>query len=154
MHFNKTAFFFGLLIVADAASAPNVELDPQPIPAEEILPIEGSSCGCISFPQSKTLSATNVIMSSGSYDGPHLLRLNGKTLSFARKGAPSGNPVYTNKYSVGSIQLVTKTRQVEYQKACDSYPAAPSEGSCWVGSLKLSSGKSSSITKIVVICGC
>jgi hypothetical protein len=154
MHFNKTALIFGLLVVAGPAMASNVELEPQPIPVDEVLPIEGLSCGCKVFPQNKMLSATNIIMSSGSYDGPHLLHLNGKTVSFTRKGRPSGNSTFINKYSAGQIQLVTSTRKVKYQKACVSYPDPPSEGSCWVGTLKLRTKGASSMTKIVEICGC
>lgn len=154
MRFFNTSLILGLLVVAGSAAAFDVGLEPQPIPIEEVLPIEGKSCGCIVFPQNSILSANNIIMSSGSYDGPHLLRLNGKTVTFTRKGRPSGNLTYINRYSAGQVQLVTSTRQVEYQKACVSYPNPPSEGACWVGTLKLRSKGASSVTKIVEICGC
>ena len=154
MRFFKTSLILGLLVVAESAAASDVELKPQPIPIDEVLPIERESCGCIVFPQNNILSANNIIMSSGSYDGPHLMRLNGKTVTFTRKGRPSGNPTYINRYSAGQVQLVTSTRQVEYQKACVSYPDPPSKGSCWVGTLKLRSKGASTVTKIVDICGC
>ena len=154
MRFFKTLLILVLLFVAGSASASDVGLVPQPIPLDEVLPIEGQSCGCIVFPQNNILSANNIIMSSGSYDGPHLLRLNGKTVTFTRQGRPSGNPTYINRYSAGQVQLVTSTRQVKYQKACVSYPDPPSEGACWVGTLKLRSNGASSVTKIVEICGC
>ena len=154
MRFFKTPLIVGLLIAAGSAAASDMQLEPQSIPIDEVLPIEGASCGCSVFPQSNALSATSIIMSSGSYDGPHLLRLNGKTVTFTRKGRPLGIVTFINNYSAGQVQLVTSTRQVEYQKACVSYPSPPSEGGCWVGTLKLRSKGASSETKIVEICGC
>lgn len=154
MRFIKTPLIVGLLIAVGSAAASDMQLEPQPILIDEVLPIEGRSCGCIVFPQSTALSAANIIMSSGSYDGPHLLRLNGKTVTFTRKGRPLGNVTFINNYSAGQVQLVTSTRQVEYQKACVSYSSPPSEGSCWVGTLKLRSKGVSTVTEIVEICGC
>jgi hypothetical protein len=126
----------------------------EPIPVEEVLPIQGKSCGCIAFPRRGPLLPTNVIMSSGSYEGPHLIRSEGVTLSFARAGPPQGKRTFVNKFVAKEMSLISRTREVNYQQACAEYPDPPTEGSCFVGSLTLRADKKSSSVEIVQVCGC
>ena len=126
----------------------------EPIPVDEVLPIQGESCGCISFPSSGPLLQTNIVMSSGSYDGPHLMRYEGNTLSFSRVGPPQGKRNFINKYVAGETTLISRTHEVKYHQVCSAYPDPPTEGSCFAGTLTIRTGKKSSILKIVQVCGC
>lgn len=154
MHLNKLALVTGTMSLLTFSGVSSATSGFEPLPVEEVLPIQGNSCGCISLPSKGPLHQTNIVMSSGSYDGPHLLRYEGSTLSFSRAGPPQGKRIFTNKYVAGQFVLTSRTREVNYHQVCSAYPDPPTEGSCFAGSLTIRSGKKTSAIKIIQVCGC
>lgn len=154
MHLDRLAFLaWATLFIAYAGSS-SASSGFESIPVDEVLPIQGKSCGCISFPSTGPLLQTNIVMSSGSYDGPHLIRYEGTTLSFSRAGPPQGKRNFINKYVTGKSTLISRTHEVHYQQVCSTYPDPPAEGSCFAGSLTIRTGEKSATLKIVQLCGC
>lgn len=151
MHQDKLSLL-PLLLAISAPSFASSGLEPLPV--ADVLPIEGKTCGCVAFLDGQPLLPSAIVMSSGSYSGPHLVRLNGATVALDRIGPPKGKDTFANTYRSGSISIVTRTREVSYSHVCTSYPEPPSEGSCFTGTLTLRIGKELSSARIVQLCGC
>jgi hypothetical protein len=154
MHLRKVAYVLTLLALCPSALAASDHLKLQPLPLTEVAPITGEACGCIAFPQGAPLTVESIVKSSASYDGPHLVRIAGATRSLKRLGPPKGRNPFVNRFASGSLRLTSRTREVKYQDHCASYSDPPPHGSCFLGTLTIKEGQSSSSQKILELCGC
>ena len=151
----KSVLFLPILAcwVPFAAAEPALKLET--LPKEELLPIE-KNCGCMMFPRGGPLTKENVLFLIESADGPVLMRVGGKTRSLTSIPNPKGpgKKIYVNEYRGQGIQVKIESRSVSYQKFCSAYPEPPTEGTCFLGTLKASSAQGTAQQEIVEICGC
>jgi len=154
MHFRALAYLLclSLLCFSDLAASDNLKL--QPLPQAEVPTITGQFCGCITFPKGAPLTDENIIMSSGSYDGPNLVRIAGTTRSLNRVAPSLGHNPYVNKFASDTLRITARTHEVKYQDYCSTYSDPPPHGSCFLGMLIVKDGRNSSNLKILELCGC
>ena len=154
MHLRTVAYLLTLLALCPSALAASDHLKLQPLPLAEVSPITGEACGCIAFSQGVPLTVENILKSSASYDGPHLVRIAGTTRTLKRLGPPQGRNPYVNRFASGSLRITSRTREVKYQEHCAAYADPLPHGSCFLGTLTVKEGRSSFSQKILELCGC
>ena len=96
----------------------------------------------------------NVLFSTGSGEGPALIRVDNETLTLPRRGPSNGRKTFVNEYGGEKLRLVTRTQYANCKKVCNLYPDPPTEGSCFVGTIAARLKGQSFVQKIVQICGC
>lgn len=157
-HITSTFLAISLLLSPLLSLAGN--LNPEPLPADEVVTQPGSQCVCLSFPRNKPLNDKNVVMQMESYEGPHKIRLNGKTIGLKRVGGPQGKRVFVNRFSSEPIKVLWRARETSARLCLDYLepPLMPEPStelnSCFIGTLTVQEGKKSSSTKIVQYCNC
>ncbi len=127
---------------------------------DRVFPIEGQSkgCACAVFREGAQSPAASVVLSIQSADGVARARISGKDIDLRHVSHSSGssgqNAAVTNVFASTSVKMTLRSSRVRFERACRVYPATPTEGSCFTGSLTVSEGERKETIPVTQICGC
>ncbi|HYC54908.1 MAG TPA: hypothetical protein VEL28_08205 [Candidatus Binatia bacterium] len=99
------------------------------------------------------MTLRNVVFTTGPYDGPARIRVDGETVQLRRKGEPEGRNPTRNTYTGEGVVVVSLATEAPYE-ACAEYPKPPTQGSCFTGSLTVRRNSAHTTIPVIQICGC
>jgi len=142
------------LALAGCAVAPAAKHDVQiaHLPVEQVFPLEGEQCGCMSFRTGAQQAKNTAFFSFTPTQGR--LRMNGQNLELRQATHRTAAGGHVNEFAGSGVRASLTAKEVPFTQACSPYPEPPVHGSCFVGTLDVKAEQGSESMQVVQLCGC
>lgn len=147
-----------LLALPATGTAQSTQPPPllTPLPAERIAPLQGERCTCAVVPAGRAgmPPSFDTVLASTTAEELHVV-IKGRELTLANARSTKIGRDWVNTYRGDSAVVAIRSRKVPFAPTCAAYPDPPSEGSCYAGELRASTGGGAPQGRpIVQVCGC
>ena len=142
------------LALAGCAVAPAAKREVQiaHLPVEQVFPLEGEQCGCMSFRAGAQQAKNAALFSFTPTQGR--LRVTGQNLELKQASHRMAAGGHVNEFTGNGVSALLTAKEVPFPQACSPYPEPPVHGSCFVGTLDVKAGQGSESLQVVQLCGC
>jgi hypothetical protein len=147
-----------LLALPATGTAQSTQPPPllTPLPAERIVPLQGERCTCALVPAGRAGMPPpfDTVLASSTAEKVRVV-LDGRERELSNARSKKIGRDWVNTYRGDDAVVTIRSRKVPFAPTCAAYPDQPSEGSCYAGELRASTGGGAPQGRpIVQVCGC